>query len=463
VRCGTLVVPEERGNPESPTLELRVVILEATGDEPLSDPLFITFGPYNMGFSYFLGFTSLWGRYLDKRDLVVLDPRGSGRAGHNLDCPELRSAYLETLEMEFNSIAVKDKMVEAHQTCRHRGDSLVTSLKNLNMVAMAEDFEDLRQALGYEKVNIQAWGSGTRLAEIWSTSHPDSIRTITMVSPIPLDANIFLNQVKSVDRAIQSVFQECAASKSCATAFPNLDRVFSQLVEDLNAHPLDVEVNYLEEGQNYTMRLNGDRLIDLAYVMATSTYAEWIGFLPQLIYETKAGNMQPVTDSLGGAANLGGYINFTSPSGTPFAQGIWCDEILDSDAKDAILAQIDLAPVMYKNYLEKSIEMQSAICAVWGGRENRPASGRTTKLTVPALFLTSDSDIIAPEEVAAQMTKRFTPVYINDFTGGGGEQALAWLDCWSKMQTAFMIDPTIPPQEACVQKKPAISWITFKP
>jgi pimeloyl-ACP methyl ester carboxylesterase len=457
IRCGILTVPEERGDPASPTLQLHVGIFKSTAKEPQPDPLFITFGPYNMGFMYFLGFTRLFGGYLDQRDIIVLEPRGSGRSGMSLECPELETAFLDTLELEFNSRGVQDLMVEAHQTCRQRGETMIASIQNLNIIEMAADFEDLRQSLGYEKVNVQALGTGTRIAEIWAAQHPDSIRTLTMVSPIPLADNIFLDQVKSTDRAIQTVFQECAADKNCAKAYPNLDKVFTQLIADLNTHPLNVEVNYLAEGTHYTMRLNGDRFIDLAYVIATSTESDWIGYLPQIIYETKDSN------TASSAEALAHYIDYTRPSGTPFAQGIWCDEILRRDAKEAIQAEIDRSPAVYSSYFKNALAINTATCTVWGERVNRPASSASTLSTIPALFLTSSSDLVSPADISAQATKNYTPAFIYDFSGGGGTTALPWWDCWSKVQTAFMLDPTIPPQESCVQKKPTISWITFKP
>jgi pimeloyl-ACP methyl ester carboxylesterase len=457
ILCGALVVPEERGNPDSPTLRLRVVVFKSTGDTPPNDPIFITFGPYNAGFTFFFGYSRLWGAYLDKHDLVILDPRGSGRSGLRLDCPELETAYFNTLELDINSLAVKDILVEAHKTCRARGDTLVTSLKNLNIAEMAQDFEDLRLALGYEKVNLQAWGPGTRLAETWAVQHPDSIHTLTVISPIPAEDNIFSDQIQSVDRVIQSIFMECAADKNCGKTFPDLDKVFPQLVADLNVHPVDVEVNYLAEGKEYNMRMNGDRLIDLAFVMATSTYPEWIGFLPQVIYELKAGNTSPA------AQVLNTYIDFGRPSGPPFAQGIWCGELLDPDSKSSLKTDIDGAPALYSSYLTHALEINTAVCEIWGARGNGQLTYPSTPLNVPSLFLTSNTDLVAPADVLNGTSKHFTPAFVYEFSGGGGVQSYFWWDCWSKVQTDFMNNPAVPPQEGCIQKTPKITWITFKP
>lgn len=457
VRCGVIQVPEDREEPDSAMLELHVVVLKSTGQEPLSDPIFITFGPYSTGFMYFLGFTRLWGRFLESRDIIALEPRGSGRSGISLECPELDTAYLSTLELEYNSRAAQDILLEAHQTCRKRGETLVSDIGNLNIVEMAADLEDLRQAMGLEKVNVQGIGTGSRIAEVWAQNHPDSIRTVTMISPIPLADNLYADQARSLDRSISAVFQDCAADKNCSKAYPNLDKVFAQLVDDLNAHPLNVDVNYITDGTQYAIRLNGDRLIDLAYVIAASTDPDWISYLPQILFETKVGNTAPAAEA------LSRYIDYTRPFGTPFAQGIFCDEILSQAGKDAAQAEVDRAPSLYNAYLKNGLAFNSSICTVWGERVNRPEIPKSSNSVVPALFISSNTDVVSTAELSASLNPLFDPAFVFDFSGGGGTTSLKWWDCWSQVENAFMDDPKIPPQVSCTQQKQTISWITFKP
>ena len=81
--CGTLVVPENRNDPDSRLIALPVISVRATGDSPAEPIFWLTGGPgsSNMHFSHFEGL-------LDNHDIVMVGYRGVD-GSVVLDCPEV--------------------------------------------------------------------------------------------------------------------------------------------------------------------------------------------------------------------------------------------------------------------------------------------------------------------------------------------------------------------------------------
>ena len=85
-RCGTLEVPENRGVKDGRMIQLRVVVLPATGPERAPDPVFfIAGGPGASVVEDAGGIVRDPAGLRERRDLVLVDQRGTG-GSHPINC-----------------------------------------------------------------------------------------------------------------------------------------------------------------------------------------------------------------------------------------------------------------------------------------------------------------------------------------------------------------------------------------
>jgi len=90
VICGTLYVPENRSIADSPWIALAVAIVSPDG--PLTGPpvVYLSGGPGGSGLDDFDADPQSWEYpFLEGRELVLLDQRGTGYSQPTLDCPEI--------------------------------------------------------------------------------------------------------------------------------------------------------------------------------------------------------------------------------------------------------------------------------------------------------------------------------------------------------------------------------------
>jgi len=87
-KCGTLTVFEDRSARSGRQIDLRIAVLPATGDAVAPDPLFLLAdGPGQAATEAFLPVLSAFERINHKRDIVLVDQRGTGKS-HALRCPQ---------------------------------------------------------------------------------------------------------------------------------------------------------------------------------------------------------------------------------------------------------------------------------------------------------------------------------------------------------------------------------------
>ena len=158
--CGTLVVPENRANPQSRLIALPVKRIRARRGNS-REPIFrLQGGPgvTNMNFPNA-------SRFADDHDFVLLGYRGID-GSVRLDCPEVESALKHSTDF------LGDKSFQAYadgfRSCadRLRGDG--ADLAGYSLVQRADDLEAARKALGYKTIDLLSESAGTRTAMIYA-------------------------------------------------------------------------------------------------------------------------------------------------------------------------------------------------------------------------------------------------------------------------------------------------------
>jgi pimeloyl-ACP methyl ester carboxylesterase len=210
--CGTLVVPENRGDPESRLIALPVTRIRATSEDPKAPVFFLTGGPgqSNMDFK-------LANRYTGDRDFVLVGYRGID-GSVRLDCPEVESALMRSTDV------LSDEFFRAygdgHRSCADRLTGDGVDLASYGLVQQIDDLETARLALGYDRINLLSESAATRTAMIYAWRYPESIHRSVMVAVNP--PGNFLLDPDTTDEQIGRYAALCADDDSCRARTDNL-------------------------------------------------------------------------------------------------------------------------------------------------------------------------------------------------------------------------------------------------
>jgi pimeloyl-ACP methyl ester carboxylesterase len=221
--CGTLVVPENRADPDSRLIALPVTRIHARSDHP-GEPIFPLWGGP--------GLTNMkWpqaSRFADNHDVVLVGYRGVD-GSVRLDCPEVESALKHSTdflgEKSFRAFG------DAYRACADRLTDDGVDLAGYGLPQRVDDLEDARIALGYDRIDLLSESAGTRTAMIYAWRYPESIHRSVMVAVNP--PGHFLWDPQTIDEQIGRYADLCSKNESCSKRTDDLAASMRRTVADI--------------------------------------------------------------------------------------------------------------------------------------------------------------------------------------------------------------------------------------
>ena len=140
------------------------------------------------------------------RNLVVLDPRGTGWSKPGLTCRENEDAA----------------------DCLSHWRASGVDLTRYQSAATADDVEALRRALGIERWNLYGLSYGTRLAQTLLRRHPQHVRSAILDSLAAPQEDEIAGASPGAAHAIQRLIDACATDAVCDRRYPDVAWVFSE-------------------------------------------------------------------------------------------------------------------------------------------------------------------------------------------------------------------------------------------
>jgi len=236
VLCGTLQVSEDRSAPGSRTIGLNVAVVPATGGTPAPDPLFAVTGggPGVASVPDAPSWPRAYPRLRQSRHIVFVDQRGTG-GSNALDCP------LGDAATAINALIGGEMALNLVAECRDRLEA-IANLAAYTTVAAADDLDDVRRWLGFDRVNVYGASYGSRLALAYAQRYSRYVRSVTLKSPMPASLRNPLHVAADSQAAVDRVFADCRAEAACAGAFPNLREDFDSVLARLRTTPAEVRL-----------------------------------------------------------------------------------------------------------------------------------------------------------------------------------------------------------------------------
>ena len=225
--CSTLVVPENRSDPNSRLIALPVIRVQSTADNPTAPIFWLAGGPgsTNMRFSHPDDLLAL----TKDHDFVLVGYRGVD-GSVVLDCPEISQALSKP-----PGDLLSDKSLESYgkagAQCAARLQSEGVDLAGYTMTETINDMEAVRDALGYEQINLLGVSYGTRLAMIYEWMYPDSLQRVVMAAVNT--PGHFVWEAETIDTQIEDYSRLCAQDPDCSPRTENLAETMRKVSSDM--------------------------------------------------------------------------------------------------------------------------------------------------------------------------------------------------------------------------------------
>jgi pimeloyl-ACP methyl ester carboxylesterase len=210
--CGTLVVPENRADPQSRLIALPVTRIKARSANP-AEPIFrLQGGPgiTNMEFANA-------SRFAENHDVVLVGYRGVD-GSVRLDCREVESALARSTDLlsqkSFRAYA------DGFRACADRLTDEGVDVAGYGLPQRADDLEAARLAFGDERINLVSESAGTRTALIYSWRYPESIHRSVMIGVNPPGG--FLWDPETTEQQIGRYAELCSQDDTCGKGTTDL-------------------------------------------------------------------------------------------------------------------------------------------------------------------------------------------------------------------------------------------------
>jgi len=443
VECGFVVVPEDHSDPDGPTIRLAVAVLKDQSDEHQPDPvMLLSGGPGEKTVHNAPAMAQVLAPIHPHRDLIVFDQRGAGLSEPALECPEFVQALLDLMDEPDPDVALQ-RQFDALMTCRDRLVSEGHNLSAYNTTQNAADVNAVRIALGYDQVNLYGGSYGSLLAQATMRDYPEGIRSVVLTSVLPLEKSLFVEGSTTIAKAIMHLLDTCATDEVCNSAYPDLQGVLFEIIEQLNADPIPITVTNPLDGQSYDGLLTGDAV--LGNLVSVLYQTPLIPSLPQAIYDVYNGDYELMTQLSSIRLTL---LDATSRGMT---YSVLCTEDLIGRTPEDLLNVRAALPrqLVGTSDPEAIVEYSSfGICGNWPVQEAGAWVKEPLVRDIPTLILGGEFDPVTPPEYGQLVAGYLSHSYFFEFPGVG--HFIIADECARSIAGIFFDDPTRAPDVSCI-------------
>jgi pimeloyl-ACP methyl ester carboxylesterase len=373
-RCGTLEVFENRQTNSGRKIALNIAVIPSVSANPQPDPLvFFAGGPGQAAVS--LGKVAY--RVLDKarreREIILIDQRGTGKS-NALDCNDKN-----------NNLSLAEKLVDANlvqqmQTCLQKLAAAPEHYTTPNAVA---DLEDVRAALGYDKLNLWGVSYGTRMALSYMRAYPQHVRSAVLDSVAPTAIKLPLYSARDTQSALQRTIDDCMQDAGCKKLAPDLQQDLLEISEAMAKSPVKIAIN--NPSTNEKTDLTMDQRTFASSIRSILYRADYASLLPLTVSEAKRGNYAPL---------IAQVTAFSAQLEDSMALGMFmsvvCAEDVPLIGKDEIQG---LATPLFRADMFDSL---LKACAIWPKGNIPPEHAAPVTSDVPVLILSGALDPATP-------------------------------------------------------------------
>lgn len=386
-KCGTYDVFENRTTKAGRKLSLNILVIPAASATTAPDPVFWLEGGPGGAATQAAGPVSQ--NYLralrNDHDLVFVDERGAGKSSP-LKCDDIGETPAN-LDHYFGKLFPPDLIA----VCREKLER-VADLKLYTTPIAMDDLEEVRQALGYEQINLAGASYGTLAAQVYIRKYPRRVRSAFLVGVVTPGFKLPLPFAAAAQNALDLLFQDCGADPECHGAFPNLKEEFYAVLARFDRGPLKIKVSDPATKQERPVTLERENYVEHIRALLYSTTSA--RFVPLIVHQAFTGNFVPfgtiaIRYNLGGPSTSRGlYFSTTCAESIPF---ITEKEIVDSTSGTFLG--------------DRRLRAHIAACAEWPKGDVPPNFMDPVSAPIPLIMFSGEADGSTPPWIATEAIK----------------------------------------------------------
>jgi pimeloyl-ACP methyl ester carboxylesterase len=386
---GTLVVPENRRDPQRNLIELAFVRFKSTSKTPGAPIVYLAGGPGGSGIGTATG--SRFPLFMAMRvagDVVAFDQRGTGYSKPNLGC-------YEHWDFPVNVAPSLDAMLkvarERSKDCAHYWrDIQRVDLAGYNTNESADDLEDLRRALGAEKISLWGISYGTHLALATIRRHPQSIARAILAGTEGPDHTYKLPS--NIEQHLAALSAAVKADPYWGEKVPDLAALMKSVHAQLDVKPATVEVVDPQTKQKVSVTVNK---FVMQFLTANNIGTTVESLYPMIYYRASKGDFTPsaeawLSTSRGEFGSAMSYM-MDCASGISPARS----ERIKREAAGTLLEDLMNEPF-------------PGVCSEWNAPDLGEEFRSPVKSDVPALFISGTLDARTPVSNAEEYRAGFS-------------------------------------------------------
>lgn len=236
---GHLMVRENRKNPNSNLIELVFIRLKSTNEKPALPTIYLDGGPGSSATNiasvpdYMRAFQKL----REVGDVILLDQRGVGRSRPNLTYRTPESLPTDVFaDRQVALRAFKERAKLAADYFRAQGVDVLA----YNSLESAHDVDDLRKALGVEKVNLVGFSYGTHLGLACIRYHGKNLNRVVLIGTEGPDHTDKLPSTSH--NSIRRLSAIVAKDPGIGMKMPDLAGTLKRILDRLEKEPVTVSI-----------------------------------------------------------------------------------------------------------------------------------------------------------------------------------------------------------------------------
>ncbi len=254
VQCGVLSRALDPTQPSGARIDVHYVVVPALARRKRSDPIFfLAGGPGQSAIKVAPLVLQQFSRLNNRRDLVFVDQRGTGRSAPLL-CDEQRSGPMNgKLDASLREAAMAQCLARLKKL--PYGD-----LRHFTTVHAMQDLDAVREALGASRINLIGASYGTRAALEYMRQFPAAVRRTVLDGVAPPDMVLPTSVSSDGQVALEALLAACEKEAACAKSNPNLRDTWRQLLASL---PQTVRLAQPLTGQIESLQLTREAVLSL--------------------------------------------------------------------------------------------------------------------------------------------------------------------------------------------------------
>lgn len=236
---GRLVVRENRTDPKTRLIELAFVRLKSTAERPGYPVVYLDGGPGSSAINiaripdYMRAFMKL----REVGDVILLDQRGVGRSKPNLTRLATESLPPDMFANNDTALRVfKERTTAAANHFRGQG----VDIQAYNTIESANDIDDLRKALGAEKLNLVGFSYGTHLGLACIRYHGANLNRVVSIGTEGPDHTNKLPFTS--DTSLRRLAQLAATAPELEGKIPDLIGILREVLARFEKQPVTVQI-----------------------------------------------------------------------------------------------------------------------------------------------------------------------------------------------------------------------------